>query len=216
MKFAELETLLGDYDRARSIYELAINQPRLDMPELLWKSYIDFEISREEMENARQLYERLLERTGHVKVWLSYAKFELESRNDDDLLNVPLARKVYERANALKRLQEKESRVLLLENWRDFEEAQGDDDNKEKVRSKMPRRIKKRQKVIDEDGTEQGWEEVFDYIFPEDEAGRPNLKLLAAAKMWKKQTVEEMTEEPDNDRTRVQQNESVPVEVSDS
>ena len=37
MKFAELETLLGDVDRARGIYELAINQPRLDMPEILWK-----------------------------------------------------------------------------------------------------------------------------------------------------------------------------------
>ena len=37
MKFAELETLLGDIDRARGIYELAIKQPRLDMPEILWK-----------------------------------------------------------------------------------------------------------------------------------------------------------------------------------
>lgn len=37
MKFAELETLLGDVDRARGIYELAIKQPRLDMPEILWK-----------------------------------------------------------------------------------------------------------------------------------------------------------------------------------
>lgn len=45
-------------------------------------------------------------------------------------------------------------------------------------------------KVIDEDGIEQGWEEIFDYIFPEDEASRPNLKLLAAAKNWKKATEE--------------------------
>lgn len=37
MKFAELETLLGDVDRARGIYELAIKQPLLDMPEILWK-----------------------------------------------------------------------------------------------------------------------------------------------------------------------------------
>lgn len=37
MKFAELETLLGDVERARAIYELAIKQPRLDMPEILWK-----------------------------------------------------------------------------------------------------------------------------------------------------------------------------------
>ena len=38
------------------------------MPELVWKSYIDFEISQEEPERARQLYERLLEKTLHVKV----------------------------------------------------------------------------------------------------------------------------------------------------
>jgi len=40
MKFAELETLLGDMDRARGIYELAIKQPLLDMPEILWKVII--------------------------------------------------------------------------------------------------------------------------------------------------------------------------------
>lgn len=34
IKFAELETILGDIDRARAIYELAIGQPRLDMPEV--------------------------------------------------------------------------------------------------------------------------------------------------------------------------------------
>lgn len=42
------------------------------MPELLWKAYIDFEISQEEPEKARQLYERLLERTLHVKVTISF------------------------------------------------------------------------------------------------------------------------------------------------
>lgn len=34
IKFAELETILGDVDRARGIFELAIGQPRLDMPEV--------------------------------------------------------------------------------------------------------------------------------------------------------------------------------------
>ena len=33
--------------------------------------------------------------------------------------------------------------------------------------------------------TDAGWEEYFDYIFPEDEATKPNLKLLAMAKAWK-------------------------------
>lgn len=63
-----METLLGDSERARAIYELAVSQPQLDMPELLWKAYIDFEVSQGEVAHARQLYERLLERTHHVKV----------------------------------------------------------------------------------------------------------------------------------------------------
>lgn len=38
------------------------------MPEVVWKAYIDFEISQEEPEKVRQLYERLLEKSMHVKV----------------------------------------------------------------------------------------------------------------------------------------------------
>ncbi len=40
------------------------------------QSYIDFEIQEGSRERTRQLYERLLERTQHVKVWLSYGQFE--------------------------------------------------------------------------------------------------------------------------------------------
>lgn len=204
MKFAELENLLGDIERARAIYELAVQQPRLDMPELLWKAYIDFEVAQGECELARQLYERLLERTQHVKVWMSYAKFELTSQlaEEDSEMNVLLARRVYERANdTLRQLGDKESRVLLLEAWRDFERESGDHVSYEKVMDKMPRRIKKRQKIISESGAEEGWEEVFDYIFPEDEMARPNLKLLAAAKMWKKlkETSGSVSENQSND-----------------
>ena len=57
------------------------------------------------------------------------------------------------------------------------------------VDSLMPRRVKKRRKIQSEDGSDQGWEEYFEYIFPEDEADKPNLKLLAMAKMWKKNQV---------------------------
>lgn len=48
------------------------------MPEILWKAYIDFEIEQEETDRARDLYKRLLTRTQHVKVWLSFAQFELQ------------------------------------------------------------------------------------------------------------------------------------------
>ena len=63
----------GELERARALFELGIGQALLDMPELLWKAYIDFEIAEGEAERARQLYERLLERTQHVKVLISAA-----------------------------------------------------------------------------------------------------------------------------------------------
>merc|ERR1712029_602378 len=61
MKYSELETLLGDIERARGIYELAVEQPRLDMPEILWKAYIDFECELEHEDNiiqARHIFEQ--------------------------------------------------------------------------------------------------------------------------------------------------------------
>ena len=36
--------------------------------QVLWKAYIDFEINLEEYDKTRDLYERLLKRTQHVKV----------------------------------------------------------------------------------------------------------------------------------------------------
>lgn len=38
--------------------------------------------------------------------------------------------------------------------------------------------------------SDAGWEEYYDYIFPEDAANQPNLKLLAMARMWKRQQAE--------------------------
>lgn len=78
IRFAELERNLFDIERARGIYDLAIKQSTeaagLDMPEVVWKAWIDFEFDEREWDNVHSLYERLLERTGHVKVWISYAQ----------------------------------------------------------------------------------------------------------------------------------------------
>ncbi|KAG2468092.1 CRNL1 protein, partial [Polypterus senegalus] len=198
IKFAELETILGDIDRARAIYELAINQPRLDMPEVLWKSYIDFEIEQEEYEKTRELYRRLLQRTQHVKVWISYAQFELSVESGERLMK---CRQIYEEANkALRNCEEKEERLLLLESWRDFESEFGTEATKERVRKLIPEKVKKRRKLQAEDGSDAGWEEYYDYIFPEDAANQPHLKLLAMAKMWKKQQQTSPADE-DNDDT---------------
>ena len=86
IQFAELERGLGDIERARSIFELGTTQ-NLDMPELLWKNYIDFEEEEAEEEGRydrpRALYERLLSKAAHLKVWMSYAKFELGIRDPE-------------------------------------------------------------------------------------------------------------------------------------
>lgn len=59
------------------------NTLELLFSQVLWKAYIDFEMEQEEYENARKLYRRLLQRTQHVKVWLSFATFEMSTGDDD-------------------------------------------------------------------------------------------------------------------------------------
>lgn len=74
IKWAELEKSLEEIDRFREIMEIAIKgNPNMNMPETIWKAYIDNEIDMQEYDNARVLYEKLLEKTQHLKVWVSYA-----------------------------------------------------------------------------------------------------------------------------------------------
>lgn len=85
------------------------------MPENVWKSYIDLEIALEEFNKVRELYRRLLSRTKHVKVWLSFAKFEQENSRDADK-----ARAIFSEAYQHFKQHEpdlKEERLLILENW---------------------------------------------------------------------------------------------------
>ncbi|CAG9467662.1 unnamed protein product [Pedinophyceae sp. YPF-701] len=216
-RFGELEASLGEVERARAIFELAIQQPSLDMPELVWKSYIDMEAQEGGRPTVRSLYERLLERTKHVKVWISFARFEaspVELFGADDVDDEARqraarggegdeapgprekrARGIYERA--FRTLREelpdaKEEAVMLLEAWQTFEEecvAEGEDHAQlaQVVSDKMPKRVKRRRPVLLEDGTEAGQEEYWDYVFPEEARVAPHLKLLEAAQRWKKQ-----------------------------
>ena len=233
VRFAELESALGDYERARGIFELAVEQPRLDMPELAWKAYIDAETSLGEWEKARQLYRRLLAKTGHAKVWLSYARFELQVGTSGEEGNevidpeaIAKARKVFEEASAAMRQSMTgfnagtpdtsviEQRVTILENWLHFEEAHLGDgestsENLENVKKIQPEKVKRRRKITLEDGEDGGWEEYWDYVFPEDEAAKPHLRLLAAAKKWreKKLTLPDASDQQNQEPASTQENE---------
>uniref|UniRef100_A0A1I7XHZ9 TPR_REGION domain-containing protein n=1 Tax=Heterorhabditis bacteriophora TaxID=37862 RepID=A0A1I7XHZ9_HETBA len=143
IKFAELETLLGDVDRARAIFDIAVQQPALDMPEILWKAYIDFEINSEEYEKARDLYEALLQRTNHIKVFTFL---------------MLLSGKI----------------VACLFIGVDFFGGIRDINQQNRC-------------CQEEDGVDAGWEEYYDYIFPQDQAAKGSFKLLEAAARWKQQ-----------------------------
>lgn len=209
-KYAELERSLSETERARAIFELAIAQAALDMPELLWKAYIDFEISEGEYERTRDLYKRLLDRTKHLKVWISYAKFEatggVEGSKDDDQTSVEQsteqsterlenARRVFEAAISYFRTSApelKEERAMLLEEWLNIESKFEDIGDVSLVQKKLPKKLKKRKQIISEDGP-AGYQEYYDYIFPEESAA-PNLKILEAAYKWKKQKLSHVEE----------------------
>uniref|UniRef100_A0A1D1ZQ99 Crooked neck-like protein 1 n=1 Tax=Auxenochlorella protothecoides TaxID=3075 RepID=A0A1D1ZQ99_AUXPR len=230
-RWAELERGLGEDERARGLYEMAVSQPALDGPELLWKAFIDYEIASGRRDAARALYERLLARTRHVKVWLSYARFEatplaLLAQRDEEgeeegrvsegerraeaeraeggaagvAAREAAARRVYERGfRALRegQAEAKEEALLLLEAWRAMEAASTCRPAEETeaavaaVAAKMPRRVKRKRAIVLEDGTPAGGtEEYYDYIFPDEAAAAPNLKILEAAYKWKRARME--------------------------
>ncbi|KAL6708459.1 NineTeen Complex (NTC) component [Coniothyrium glycines] len=194
ISFAELERGLDDIDRSRAIFETAVDEPELDMPELVWKSYIDFEEGEGEYEKVRALYERLLSKTDHVKVWISWATFEIGVPDDtDDAVaedeDRPIsdaakarARDIFTRAHTrLKERDLKEDRVALLNAWRSFESVHGGKEDQEKIEKQMPRKVKKRRKLDDD-----SFEEYVDYVFPADDESAAKLAtLMANAQKWK-------------------------------
>jgi crooked neck len=188
--------MLGDNELAEGIFEIAVNQPVLDMPEVLWKAYIDFEVNEKEWDKARALYKRLLNRTDHVKVWISYANFEA-SVDDEEVDSVGNARKIFQEGyDTLKKNNLKEERVVLLESWKEFESEKGDEEHLKKVIQMMPKIVKKRRRIEDESGNNQvTWEEYLDYIYPDEEKEKPVFKLLSMAHAWKQKMEEAKSNE---------------------
>lgn len=198
-RYAALEHSIGETKRSRAIFELAVNQPVLDMPETLWKRYIDFEIgidTEKSRANARSLYQRLLERTNHVKVWISFAKFEASHNRQDPDAGRKVFQTAYDKlkarqADAPDDIDIKEERAILLKSWLETERKLGKDAEIKKVEAMQPKKIKKKRKM-EEDG---GWEEYYDYLFPDDP--KKGIKLLQIAQQWqqaKRQKTEDTNE----------------------
>lgn len=188
INYAKLEQSLEEMERCRGIYELAISQNVLDMPELVWKAYIDSEIEQGNTGKVRELYDRLLIKTKHLKVWLSYAQFEVSVEAVDT------ARELYAKADQyFKANEEKEARLLLLEAWLEMEQTHGSETDVENVKGKMPRKVKRQRRIrqVNEEGEsiEGGWEEYLDYQFPDEDDQLKNSKLRQFAEAWKASTL---------------------------
>ncbi len=64
-----------------------------------------------------------------------------------------------------------------------------------KIKKQLPRKVKKKRKLYLNDGLDGGWEEHWDYVFPEEHAVESSLKLLQMARKWKQQEGEEEDED---------------------
>ncbi|KAI9928771.1 NineTeen Complex (NTC) component [Aspergillus wentii] len=215
IQYAELERGLDDTERARAIYELGIDQPSLDMPELVWKSYIDFEEYEGEYERVRALYERLLQKTDHVKVWINYARFEInipdEEEEEEEEEERPVSEEAKVRARAVfnqahnvfkdKELKEEvspsRSECIRLRNETDqcqrvellnaWRSFEHTHGTPEDIDKieKQMPRRVKKRRKLDDDR----YEEYMDYVFPADDRSAANLsKLLQKAHQWKQQS----------------------------
>jgi crooked neck len=180
--FVDLEDSVGELDRARALCELAISQDRLDMPELVWKRYIDLEVSHDEFEAARKVWLKLLEKSNHVRVFIAYAEFEAVTCG-----SMPHCREAMEKGIKYFKAENRgDERAMLLEHWLKLEREHADAPSAEAVESRLPKRVKKRRNVPGAEPGQEVVEEYMDYVFPDDKPEQQNLKILEMARAWKK------------------------------
>lgn len=204
IKYAELEENLGDEERSRGIYEIALSTNPVDLPQnsrmTLMHRFIQFETDAEEFEKARLLYERYLEISGNsAKVWVEYALYESSTPTEEQLRRLQAtvadiaeeeevefeitdenrlqSREIFERAlKHFKEQGDKENRIVILEAYNSYESTYGSAEHQAMIAKRMPQVAKKQTA----DGGAQG-----DFFFPDDIEEAPNVsKFLAFAKKW--------------------------------
>ena len=81
-----------------------------------------------------------------VQVWISYAQFEASIEEYER------ARAVFEKGTQVLKTesQSHDERAMLLESWKEFEDEHGTAVTREVVSKRMPRRVKRRRQIKDE------------------------------------------------------------------
>lgn len=178
LDYTTLEGLLGDQDRARALYELALcTESPVDDKGPIWQQYIEFEIDNENHAGVVDLFERLLKETNSVPVWQSYAVYVTQQTED-----AAQGTAIFQKAWNQFKFASDQDRYELFESWRNFEETSGSSDGLDKVNALQPTATVKRRAL--DDGT---IEEYESYVFPDDESTKPYSKFLENARKWAQQ-----------------------------
>lgn len=157
------------------------------MPELIWKRYIDLNVTNGDIPAARSIYEKLIAKSHHIRIYKTFAEFEVE-----EVGNPENARAIFERGlSRLKEMKRSEDRANLLETWIQMEKSQGNIEGLEALVKRKPKKVRRKhvEKIGDEDG-EEVEHEYIDYIFPDDSNVDNNSKILQMAYAWKKKKAE--------------------------
>lgn len=189
--YIDFEIEQGEHERTRDLYRQLLE--RTSHPKV-WVSFAKFEYGAHEgiagAEAAAAVYGEAEGERRRTRP-LSQPAPRLPHRREPPLLLRPRSRApAPSLAEHFRTSQLKEERVLVLTSWKEMEEETGDAERIELVTKRLPKRIKKKRALEDESGEAAGWEEYFDYIFPEEEAKAPSLKILEMARAWKKQKTE--------------------------
>ncbi|CDK28556.1 unnamed protein product [Kuraishia capsulata CBS 1993] len=196
INFANLEGMLGEETRLGAIYDLAYDE--LDSKSdkrKVWLAFIDHEVEESDFDKARHLYGKLLEdNKSDPQTWISAALFELSLPSDEQLLDYQQngeeegfefdvseaakdkARAIFEAGlKTFKKTSATESRITLLEAFKQFEEIYGNEETLEAISKRLPSVVKKIRTI---DGTQ---EEYNDYVFPDDKSMS---EFMKNAKKW--------------------------------
>ncbi|KAF9587418.1 hypothetical protein IFM89_002147 [Coptis chinensis] len=172
---AQFEIRQKNIDGARSFWGMLLEEPQKT------RAYIDFEISKGNMKEPHNSIEGLLDRTKHLKVWISFAKFEIESHISYFTPSVLKMLVNHLRTSATELKEERAIFVGVVT----MESSFGDIGDVDIVQNKFEEAQKEERDRFREDGPHR-YEEYYYYIFPEEIAPR-NLKILDAYNKWKKQ-----------------------------
>ena len=209
-EYLEFETSLGETGRCESllqtVFELIKNEDALksfDQTEM-FNLAVSFFTEEMKYDKIRKLFRDLVTSNPTTDNWISFALFEstiptatqLDQflKSNDAVLEIEVGqeqmentRSIFKEADAyFAKVHDVEGRKVVLEGWKQYELANGDERSVTVVQEKLPKRVKKRRTV---DGIE---EEYFEWEFPEatiesetSPQPPPSInKFLANARKW--------------------------------